>query len=366
MRPWIIATASSAAAFAAAAALVRPELTLTPRSTLLPVLPTFAVTAIAVYGLCAIWLCAAGVITEIVSLRRHLDRLLDDHEATPWVADAVSVGVLRRLLTVQPMPAGPVVLRRMAPGEMRHEIVRLFYLDAARAQLFSALIVLTAIVVLGVAQQQGALPIVPGPIPTVAAALALAGLVLLVLLARIAIDVSAEPLIDAVDGHSTEATAAEPLRSTLARIEAAATQPREASPTAMPPELADWLVAVVEQSQLALSAASERLAATGDQFAATGDRFAATANASIAALAEPLRAGEMMAQDSGRDSAETVAAMAELRDAVGRLTAVLEHLRSAPAAVPEGAPVSSALRRGPQPDLADELRKLLQEAEAPP
>jgi hypothetical protein len=362
MRPWITAAASSAAALAAAAALVRPELMLTPRSALLsslgPVLPKFAVAALAVYGLCAIWLCAAGVIAEIVSLRRHLDRLLDDHDAAPWVADAVSVGVLRRLLIAQRAPAGAALLRRITPGETRREIGRLYYLAAARAQFFSALIVLTAIVVLGAAEQQGALPIVPGPIPTVAAALGVAGLVLLALLARIAVEVSAEPLIDAIAGLPAEATAAELLAGTLARIEAAS-RPREAMPAAVPPLVLDPLIAAVERSNQALSTAGERLAATTD-------RFAAGAYAAIAALAETLRAGETAAPGPDRDSAEAVAAMTQLRDAVARLTAVLEHLSTAPATAPEGAPAATTLRPEPQPDLAEELQKLLQEIETPP
>jgi hypothetical protein len=361
MRPWITAAASVAAALAAAAALVRPALTLTSRSALLsslvPVLPTFAVAALAVYGLCAIWLCAAGVIAEIVSLRRRLYRLLDDHDAAPWVADKVSVGVLRRLLTVQRAPVGAALLRRITPGETRREIGRLYYLAAARAQFFSALIVLTAIVVLGAAQQQGALPIVPGPIPTVAAALAVAGLVLLALLARIAVEVSAEPLIDAIAGLPTEATAAELLAGMLPRIEAAS-RPREAVPAAVPPLVLDPLIAAVERSNQALGTAGERLAATTD-------RFAAGAYAAIAALAETLRAGET-APGPDRDSAEAVAAMTQLRDAVARLTAVLEHLSTAPAIAPESAPAATTLRREPQPDLAEELGKLLQEIEAPP
>lgn len=364
MRPWITAAASTAAALVVAAALVRPELMLTPRSALLsslvPVLPAFAVAALAVYGLCTIWLCAAAVIAEIVSLRRLLERGLIDHDiAAPSVFESVPSGALRRLLIAQPAPAGVAVMRRLSPGQVRREIVHLFYLAAARGQFFSALIVLAAIVALGAAQQQGALAIVPGPIPTVAAALAVAGLVLLALLARIGIDVSAEPLIDALAGLPAEAALPELVRGSLARIEAAATQPREASPATLPSQMADRLVVGVEQSQQALSAASERLAATVDW-------FAATANASITALAETLGAGETTAQGANLGSEEAVAAMAQLRDAVARLTALLEHLRTEPTAAPESPPASAAPRREPHPDLAEELRKLLQEIDAAP
>jgi hypothetical protein len=67
-----------------------------------------------------------------------------------------------------------------------------------------------------------------------------------------------------------------------------------------------------------------------------------------------------------KDNAVDTAAMAQLRDAVAALTAVLERVRSAPAddATADDGYVTS--RKDREPDLAQELRKLLQEIETTP
>jgi hypothetical protein len=382
MRPWIIAVTSAGIAVLAGAALVRPELALTSRSTLLtslpPVLPTFAVTVLAVYGLCAIWLSAASVIALTVSQRRRCERLAADPAGAD--RDALAGGLCRRLSLPSAAPGLAGALSRIGPAEMRREIVHLYYLAAARGQFFSALIVLAAVVVVGAAQQQGALRVVFAPIPTVAAALALAGLVLLAFLARIAVDISAEPLIDAIGRFPVEPSRAELVDRATARLEAAAAilerRPLPAPPTATTPDLPDRLVAVVESSQQALGAASERLAVTAD-------RFATATTAAIDTFAETLRVLPQRA--TGEDGTATVVAIGQLHDAVVHLTSLLQQRRSAPAAADTtaadttaadttaadttaadttAAPARSA--REPLPDLAEELRKLLQEIETAP
>jgi hypothetical protein len=361
MRPWITAVTSAGIAILAGAALIRPELVLTSHSGLLaslpPVLPTFAVAVLAVFGLCAIWLSAASVIALTVSQRRRVERLSIEPAAAD--ADTLSGGLCRRLSMPASTPGRAGALHRMAPSEMRREVIHLYYLAAARGQFFSALIVLAALVVVGVAQQQGALRVVFGPIPTVAAALALAGLVLLAFLARIAVDVSAEPLIDAIDWFPVEPSGAELVHRAVARIEAAAavlpSQPLPAPPAAAP-DVSDRLVAAVETSQQALGAASERLVATSD-------RFAAATTAAIDTFAETLRA--QPPRGAGEDSAATVAAIGQLRDAVVRLTSLLQQPRAASAGTDTAAAPGGPARE-PLPDLAEELRKLLQEIETAP
>ena len=92
MRLWIIVLSSAVLALAAAAALVRPEVTLTPHAailpSLMPLLPTVAVTALAVYGLCTILLTSGNLIAEGLRLRRYLARNPPHHgPARPdWTA----------------------------------------------------------------------------------------------------------------------------------------------------------------------------------------------------------------------------------------------------------------------------------------
>jgi hypothetical protein len=377
MRPWIIVASGAVVALAAAAALVRPELTSTPHAafvpSLVPLLPTLGVTALAVYALCAVLLTSGDLIAGALRLRRHLDRNPPHHgPARPaWTAAFEGSG-LQRLIpppaAAQPRPApvdGMVVLQgRFQPREARREVARLCYIGAARTHFFSALIVLAAGVVLGAAQQHGPLPIMPGPIPTVPAALALAGLVLLAILARIAVDVTAEPLVEMISRLPAEPTEAGLLRRASELLEIGITDnpAQAASSTATAPPVAERLATVLEQGHRALFDAIERLSTT-----TAG--LATTTTSSIEALEAAFRATELRQQATVRNTAAETGAMADLRDAVSALTAVLESVRrgpgsaSAETAADAGADSS---RRDREPDLAQELHKLLQEIETAP
>jgi hypothetical protein len=372
MRPWIVVVTSAVAALAAAAALVRPELIAVPRAALVPglvpLLPALAVTVLAVYALCAILLTSGNLIAEALRLRRHLDRNPPHHgPARPGWTAAFEGSGLRRLVpppaAVQPRPApadGTVVLQgRFRPREARREVARLCYIDAARTHFFSALIVLAAGVVLGAAQQHGPLPIMPGPIPTVPAALAVAGLVLLAILARIAVDVAAEPLVEMIYRLPAEPTEAGLLRRATELLEnaGAASPARDAASLQIP----DRLATVLEQGHRALFEAIERLSTTTDG-------LATTTTSSIEALEAAFRATELRQLTAAQDGAADTAATAQLRDAVAALTAVLERVRGSPAAADatkaDADPGSSRQER--EPDLAQELRRLLQEIETTP
>jgi hypothetical protein len=372
MRPWIIMASSAIVAFAAAGALARPELSLTSHGgiwpSLAPLVPTLVVTALAVYALCAVLLTSCDLIADALRLRRHLERSPPYRgPARPaWTAVFEGSG-LRRLIpppaAVQPRPApvdGTVVLQgRFQPGAARREVARLYYIGMARTHFFSALIVLAAGAVLGTAQQHGPLPIMPGPIPTVPAALAVAGLVLLALLARIAVDVTAEPLVEMISRLPAEPPEAGLLRRATEVLETGVTNrpAREAATPAAPQPIPERLATVFEQGHRALFDAIERLSNTTDG-------LATTTTSSIEALEAAFRATELRQQAAVRDTAAETTAMSDLRDAVSALTALLERVRSAPV-TPDTAfdTTPDSPRRDREPELAQQLRKLLQEIE---
>jgi hypothetical protein len=240
-------------------------------------------------------------------------------------------------------------------------MARLYYIGAARAHFFSALVVLIAGVVLGAAQAHGPLSFLPGPIPTVPAALAVAGLVLLAILARIAVDVAAEPLIETLSRLPAE-TAEIGLLRRIAEVFAAAppaNRPSAAAPASMP-EISERLDAILEQGHRALFEAIERLSVTTEGLAATTEGLATTTRSSVEALEAAFRGVELREPAGAPYDVGDVAVMTELRDAVRSLTAVLQYVRHAPAV--EG-DIGSPASHGRGPDLALELRKLLQEME---
>jgi hypothetical protein len=139
----------------------------------------------------------------------------------------------------------------------------------------------------------------------------------------------------------------------------AAGPPRDAATPAAALQIPERLVTVLEQGHRALFDAIERLSTTTDG-------LATTTTASIEALEAAFRATELRQLTGAKDNAVDTAAMAQLRDAVAALTAVLERVRSAPAddATADDGYVTS--RKDREPDLAQELRKLLQEIETTP
>src|SRR5271169_3679305 len=131
MRPWMIVLSSATAAIAAAAAMAWPALSLTPHAaiapTLIPLMPTLVVTALAVYALCAIVLAGGNLVVLSLWLRRHLapSPTHQGPDRPDWAAFADSE--LRRLAppSANPEPhstraGGMVVLQsRFHPGEAR-------------------------------------------------------------------------------------------------------------------------------------------------------------------------------------------------------------------------------------------------------
>jgi hypothetical protein len=211
MRLWLIVLTSAIGAIVVTTAMVRPELLETPRSDfgsiLLPYSSMLAVAALAVYALCAVALVTGTLVAEVLFVRRRLERM--SAYRTPaqpnWTAAFGATG-LHRLVPWPVAESGrragaseKILLQgRFSVTAARGEVARLHYVWLARAHFFSALIVLIAIVGVGLAQEHGSVPLPMGAIPTVPAILMLVGLILLSILGRIALDVSAEPLIEAV------------------------------------------------------------------------------------------------------------------------------------------------------------------------
>jgi hypothetical protein len=370
MRPWKIVMWSAVLALVAAAAMVRPELGARPHAAMLPslmlLLPTLALVALAVYALCAILLTSGDLVAEVLRVRLYLARnpARRGPDWTAVFAHSAYRGLMPRPAAVPPHavpPDGTITLQGLfEPNRARREVARLYYIGAARAHFFSVLVVLAAAVMLGVAQARGALLLVPGPIPTVPAALAVAGLVLVAVLARIAVDVATEPLIEMISRLPIEPAASGWLRSIAERVaDAPGTDPLPAATApATIAQIPDRLGAVLEQGHLALVEAIERLSLTTDG-------LAQTTRSSIEALEAAFHASERHDQPTAQATRPDTAAMSDLRDALTALTSVLQRVRTAPAAEPnrEGAAAFAGSR---EPDLALELRKLLQEIEATP
>lgn len=378
MRPWMIVLTSASIALAAAVAMAGAVLSLTGHGAtmpaLVPLLPELAVVALGVYALCAVVLSAANLVGLGLLLRRHFARTPAHRgPAGPdWTA-ALASGGLRRLAPLpvmpQPRPAradGTVVLRRsFRPEEARREVGHLCYLWAARTHFFSALIALLAVVALGAAQQHGALPIVAGPIPTAAAGLIVVGLILLAVVARLAVDVSIDPLLEAVARFPAEPIETALLRRAVELLEAAqGTGPErgperghEAPAAAM--QIPARLVGALEEGQRTLSQAIERLVAASDGLAALN-------RSSLEAIEVRLRAAEQRQPPPALGDA---AELSQLREAVGALTEALRRFPATPSAAGAEAPIGTdvAVHQQPaQPALADELKRLLQEIATTP
>ena len=374
MRPWMIVLTSASVALAAAVAMAGAVLSLTGHGAtmpaLVPLLPELAVVALGVYALCAVVLSAANLVGLGLLLRRHFARTPAHRgPAGPdWTA-ALTSGGLRRLaplpVTPQPRPAradGTVVLRRsFRPEEARREVGHLCYLWAARTHFFSALIALLAVVALGAAQQHGALPVVAGPIPTAAAGLIVVGLILLAVVARLAVDVSIDPLLDAVARFPAEPIETALLRRAVELLEAArGTGPErghEAPAAAM--QIPARLAGALEEGQRTLSQAIERLVAASDGLAALN-------RSSLEAIEVRLRAAE---QGQPSPALGDAVELSQLREAVGALTEALRRFPVTPSVADAEAPIGTdvAVHRQPaQPALADELKRLLQEIATTP
>jgi hypothetical protein len=190
--------------------------------------------------------------------------------------------------------------------------------------------------------------------------LVVAGLVLLAILARIAVDVAAEPLIEMISRLPAETAETGLLRRT-AELLAAATRVNPPNAASAPVDLVQIpqrLGDILEQGHRTLFDAIEYLSSTTDG-------LATTTRSSIEALEATFRATGSREQTLAQHAAIDTTAMTDLRDAITALTAILQSIRGAPGAADDDG-VPSLARRDREPDLALELRNLLKEIETTP
>ena len=374
MPTWIIVLSSAIGAIVLATALAVAEVVNAPPSDivtiLMPHLPVLAVGALGVYGLGALMLTTTNVVESMIWMSHNLGRAALGR--TPvwqyWIA-ALGTNGFRRLATrsAQARPeSGDDSVVLPAPftaDEARREIARRNYICLARSHFLSVLIVLVGIVGLGLAQNHGALPFQTGVIPTLSAILIVAGLLLLAALGRIAIDVTAEPLLETIAQLTAEPEEIGLLRRVVSLLEAG----RDRSVTddaigELPARFPERLVAAFEEGHLPLLNAVSRLSEITQA-------LESAMRTSVEAFETAMRSAA--AQQRPVDDDKTVGAMSfpELQAAVEELTAVLRRLSAAPENLEEATPLTSyaavpARRNAPAPGLARQLRGLLQEIDA--
>src|SRR5215469_7878513 len=284
MRPWMIVLASAIGAIVVGAAMVGPELLEARRfdfgSILLPRLSMLAVATLAVYALCAMLLATGTLIGDALAVRRRLGRIASYSRPTQrdWTAAFGSTEWHRLVPSPVAEPARRagasetiLLQRRFSADVARGEIARLHYLWLARTHFFSALIVLTGLVGLGLAQDHGSVPLMLGEIPVISAILMLVGLILLAILGRIALDVSSDPLIDMISQLATEqGVEIGLLRRIVEVLEGArAAAPINVGAPASMLQLPDRLELVIEEGQRGLVAAARHLSMTTDALGTT-------------------------------------------------------------------------------------------------
>jgi len=372
MRPWMIVLSSAIGAIVVAGSMVGPELLLeAPRSDfesiLLPHLSMLAVAALAVYALCAMLLASGTLIGDALSVRRRLGRI--GRYPRPTQSDWTAAFGSTELHRLVPSPVAeptrraganePILWQRpFSAVAARGEIARLHYLWLARTHFFSALIVLTALVGLGLVQDRGSVPFLLGEIPAISAILMLVGLILLAILSRIALDVSTEPLIETISQLAAEHLEIGLLRRLAEVIEAvcAATAVNVGAP-ASTLQLPERLEAVIQEGQRGLVDAARHLSVTTD---ALGMRI----GSSVDALNAAINTAAVQLPPTA-DRGNEALGFSELQGAVEALTAVIERLTTVPDTMEDtslGAD-RAARRKVPEPHLAHELRELLQEIE---
>jgi len=335
---------------------------------LMPHVPVLAVAALGVYGLGAMLLTTTNLVVSMIWMRHHLGRTVFGR--TPawqdWIA-ALGTDGFRRLAR-RSAQAGPEIADDsfalpdpFAAGEARREIARRNYICLARSHFLSVLIVLVGIVGLGVAQNHGALPFQTGVIPMLSAILIVAGLLLLAALGRIAIDVTAEPLLETIAQLTVQPEEIGLLRRVVSLLDAGRDDPvSDERIGELPARFPEQLVAAFEQGHLTLLNAVSRLSDITQALEAamrTSTEAFETAMRSAAAQQRPV------------DDAKIGGAMSfpELQAAVEELTAVLRRLSAGPEeeATPLAAYAAApAHRKASAPGLARELRGLLQEIDA--
>jgi len=368
----MIVLSSAIGAIVVAGAMVGPELLEARRSDfgsiLLPHLSMLAVAALAVYALCAMLLASGTLIGDALSVRRRLGRIGRYPRPTQsdWTTAFGSTELLHRLV---PSPVAEHARRAGANETIllqhpfsavaaRGEIARLHYLWLARTHFFSALIVLTALVGLGLVQDHGSVPFSLGEIPAISAILMLVGLILLAILSRIAIDVSTEPLIETISQLATEHLEIGLLRRLVEATEAVCTAATvNVGAPASRLQLPERLEVVIEEGQRGLLDAARHLSVTTDALGAKIGSSVNALNAAINTAAVQLPPTADRSNEAFRFS--------ELQGAVEALTAVIERLTTVPDTMEDSSLGAdrAARRKVPEPHLAHELRQLLQEIE---
>jgi len=374
MPTWSTVLSSAIGAIFLATALAVAEVMNAPRSEigtmLIPHLPVLAVGALGVYGLGAMLLTTINLVASMVWMRHHLGRVALGR--TPvwraWIA-ALGTDGFRRFVTrsAQAAPetadSGGVLSTLFTADEARSEVARRYYICLARTHFISVLIVLVGIVGLGVAQNRGALPFQTGVIPTVSAALIVAGLLLLAALGRIAVDVTAEPLLETIARLPVEPEEIGLLRRVVSLLEAGRNRPAaDDSIGELSARLPERLVAAFEQGRLLLLDAVSRLSEITQA-------VEATMRASVEAFETTMRSAAVQQRSVDDDKIVGAMSFPELQAAVEELTVVLRRLTAVPENMEEATSLAGyaslpARRKAPAPGLARELRGLLQEIDA--
>jgi hypothetical protein len=356
---------SAAVAFVIAVAMAMSEVLNAPPpaigSMLLRSLASLSAAALAAYALVALVLTTGNLVSGILRVRQHLARTVRGRTAPQrgWIATLGSSRLQQLAPRLEPAlvqsgtESEAFLHARFSAGETRSEVARLHYISLARSHFFSALIVLAGIVGLGLAQDHGSLPFLSGTIPTTSTVLILVGLILLAILARIAIDVTAEPLLETISQLPAERAEVGLLRRAVQLLEAPRAPSGSDNGSASVSQQADRLVAVIERGDRALLDAIGRLSASTQA-------LGASMQSSVDAFVTAMRSAQGSAQ--GHENADATT-LPELQAAIEELTAVLQRLSTLPEEAEE-TPLAvdpAPRRRAAAPRLARELRRLLQE-----
>src|SRR5260370_417343 len=238
-------------------------------------MPANAVGALGVFAHCVFVVKTGTRVIGSLSVRHRLARVAAYRALAErdWLAAFGSTELRRLAPRLVPAPArsgradGALMLQsRVNPAAARGELTRLHYISLARSHFFSALIALAAFVALGLAQDHGSVPFRSGAIPTTAALLIFVGLMLLAVLGRIAIDVTADPLIESLSQLPSEQVEIGVLRRAIEVLEAARGSTAAADDRGPAPmfHIPERLSAAVEEGHRALLEAIERLSANAD------------------------------------------------------------------------------------------------------
>jgi hypothetical protein len=372
MRPWMIVLSSAIGAILAAAAMAIPDAVNVPRGELAPHLlsrwPALLVAALAVYGLCAILMTTTGLVADILRLRRFVARTTSGQDSARHKEGAAFVSGLRQLAPALAAALarsvdaaiGTAFDARLTVSNIRGEMARLYYISLARSHFLSALIVLAGIAALGLAQGRAPLALEPGAMPTAPAMMIIAGLILLGILGRIAVDVTAEPLLDVICQAPAERAEVRLLRRAVELLELACNGPMVGQTMPAPPaQIPELLGASIEQRDEALLDAINRLSTNTEVLEAAIRTSFDTIETTIHSAAAQRRIED--------DKFDGASPFSELRSAVEELTAVLQRLSAVPEGAEQTAPATDRATRSRMisaPRLARELRQLLQEIEA--